>query len=664
MTDRLQHKCGVFGVYGKGLDVSKLTYLGLYALQHRGQESSGISVSNGQKITTHKGLGLVTQVYNESDLKKLKGNIAIGHNRYSTSGGIHDAHAQPVANRQDIVSLAHNGNLPDTSKLQKFLSINGVLTVGLNDSELMHAAIKFYLVKGYSIEESIKNCFPLFTGAFSLTILTKDKLIAVRDQYGIRPLSLGLIKGGYIVSSETCAIDTVGGESIREILPGEMVVISKTGIASHIIQASSQKLDIFEFVYFARPDSTILSKSVHSVRENLGRELAREVKISADVVIPVPESSIPAALGFSQESKIPINFGLVKNKYIGRTFITPEQGEREKRVQMKLNPIEDVIRGKRVAVLDDSIVRGTTMRGLVKLLRQKGALKVFVLSSCPPVKFPDFYGIDTPSQKELIASHMNTLEIKKFIGADSLHFLSFNGLIKATGLSEDVFCTSCFTGLYPISIGKNFKNVKDAKHLQKKLAVLVSDTGTGTNLQAIIDSIENKTLDAELAVVISDTRIAKGLERAQKHNIKTETILKKEELDALLKKYDVDYVCLAGWKQIVPDDVISDFNLRILNIHPGLIPEHKSGFVKTPDGKKGQWNGGKLTDKAVQNFIDTSSTYAGSTLHFLSNDFDFGKVLGYCFEKIKKHDTVDTLYRRLKKKENKLYVTCLAKLCN
>ncbi|HMS22325.1 MAG TPA: amidophosphoribosyltransferase [Candidatus Levybacteria bacterium] len=475
MEDRLRHKCGVFGVFGKGLDVSKITYFGLYALQHRGQESSGIAVSNGKKISSHKGAGLVAQIYTEQILKKLKGNIAIGHNRYSTSGGAHGAHTQPVCVKGDKMALAHNGNLPVLEKLENFLTAKGLKTQGHNDSELMHMAISYYLKKGESIENAVRLSFPLFTGSFCLLIMTKDKLVAVRDAFGIRPLSLGKTKEGYIVSSETCAIDTVSAEYLRDVNPGEMVVISQNGLRSYKLENASQKLDIFELVYFARPDSILLGKRVHNIRRRLGQELAREVKIDADVVIPVPDSAIPAAIGYAAASGIPFDFGLVKNRYIGRTFILPEQRLRENSVQMKLNPIHDIIDGKKVIVIDDSIVRGTTLRKLVELLKKTGAKEVHVLSSSPPVVYPDFYGIDTPDQKELIAFHKTIQQIQEYIGADSLHYLSYDGLIKATDLSEDLFCMSCFTGEYPIDIGENYKSIGVPKARGKGVRIKTKD---------------------------------------------------------------------------------------------------------------------------------------------------------------------------------------------
>lgn len=459
MEDRPNHKCGVFGVYGKGLKVAQLTYFGLHALQHRGQDSSGISVSNSKKIITRKRQGLVAQVYTKQDFKDLRGFIAIGHNRYSTSGGIDGSHMQPVTSKPNIFSLAHNGNLPIIKPIEDFLSSKKISTQGLNDSELMHRIIHYYMTKGVSVEEAIKKSFSLFKGSFCFLGMTKTKLVAVRDSHGIRPLAIGKLDNGYIVSSETCAIDVAGGKFVRDINPGEMVVIDSKGIKSYQLAKPNLKLDIFEFVYFSRRDSMLLGKRVHEVRKNLGVQLAREHKIEADVVIPVPESAISASIGYAIASGIPLDFGLVKNRYIGRTFILPRQRQRDQNVQIKLNPIGDVVRNKRIVVIDDSIVRGTTMKRLVAAFRNRGAKEVHVLSSCPPIIFPDFYGIATPSQKELIASHKTVSQIKDYIDADSLHFLSYKGLIKATGLPESVFCTSCFTGNYPIDIGKYAKKI-------------------------------------------------------------------------------------------------------------------------------------------------------------------------------------------------------------
>jgi amidophosphoribosyltransferase len=455
----LNEKCAIFGVYGKGMDAARLTYFGLFALQHRGQESSGITASDGKKIRAHKGSGLVPQVYSEKNFKKLKGYIAIGHNRYSTSGGSVNKHSQPVCGANDIFSLAHNGNLPSTKILKSFLRKNNIPINGLNDSGLMHAAIKYYLRKNYSLKDAVTEAFPLFTGAFSLLVMTRDEIAIVRDQFGIRPLSIGKLNGGYIFSSETCAIDTINAKFVRDVKPGELVIANEKGLHSYQLAKSIQKLDIFEFIYFSRPDSTLLGKRVHDVRKNLGRELAMEYPIKADVVIPVPDSAIPAAIGYSNARNIPIDFGLVKNRYIGRTFIMPDQKLRDKSVEMKLNPIREVVEGKIVALIDDSIVRGTTANKLVKMVRNAGAKKVYLLSSCPPIRFPDFYGIDTPNQSELIAANMSIKNVEKFIGADKVCYLSYEGMIRATGLSKDMFCTSQFTGEYPIDIGENRNNI-------------------------------------------------------------------------------------------------------------------------------------------------------------------------------------------------------------
>ena len=457
--NKLNEKCAVFGVYGKGLDVARLTYFGLYALQHRGQESSGISAADGTEIKTHKSTGLVVQVYTEDDLQKLVGHMAIGHNRYSTSGGSLFQHTQPVTDNDNLLVVAHNGNLPRLEKLKEFLSQKNIITEGFNDTEHIHAVLKWYLQQGETLKQAITKTFPLLTGAFCLLIMTKDKIAAVRDEYGIRPLSIGTINGGYIFSSETCALDTVNATYLRDVAPGEMVIVDSNGLTSQQLAKPNQKLDIFEMVYFSRPDSMLLGKRVHKVRENLGKMLAKEYPKKVDTVIPVPDSSIPAAIGYAYALNIPFEFGLVKNRYIGRTFIMPDQKLRDRGVKMKLNPIAEVIKGKRVVVIDDSIVRGTTSQKIVTLIRNAGAKEVHLLSSCPPVKYPDFYGINTPFQKELIGANMTIPEIEKFVGADSLSFLSYESLIKATELPEDMFCTSCFTGKYPIDIGDNAKDI-------------------------------------------------------------------------------------------------------------------------------------------------------------------------------------------------------------
>lgn len=453
-------KCGIFGAFGENMETARLVHTGLWTLQHRGQESSGIASSEGMNIRVVKDEGLVAHVYNEELLTLLSGNVAIGHNRYGTSGGTGKLHAQPIVGSKNILALAHNGNLPTTLKLEKFLNSKGIDPTHLNDSEMMHSVLEWYMEKGNSLEDSVKKCYPLFTGVFSLLLMTNDKIAAVRDKRGIRPLSLGKLNGGYLFSSETCAFDAVGGTYIRDVKAGELVVIDSKGVHSHQICKGIQKLDVFEYVYFARPDSVLLGRSVNEVRKNMGRILARENRIDADIVIPVPDSAIPAAIGYSEESKIPFDFGLIKNRYIHRTFIRPSQKMRIKDVEMKLNPIPNILKGKRIILIDDSIVRGTTSKRIAERLRESGAKEVHLLISSPPILYPDFYGINTPNQKELIASQMNLKEMTKTINVESLHFLSYKGLIEATGLLESSLCTSCFNGIYPIDIGERKIGIK------------------------------------------------------------------------------------------------------------------------------------------------------------------------------------------------------------
>lgn len=453
-------KCAVFGVYTHDNSAARLVCTALWALQHRGQEASGISASDGKTIRTNKGPGLVAAVHTEENLEKLPGHLAIGHNRYSTFGGAF-GHFQPVTTEPNILTVAHNGNLPMVTKLRDFLQKTGKATLDhLNDSELIHHALEYYMIKGETIESAIEKCFPLFTGAFALVILTQDKVIGLRDAHGIRPFSVGkLHDGGYAISSETCGLDSINAAFVREIMPGEMVVLDKNGLKSKIIKKGVEKLDIFELVYFARPDSFMYGKSINEVRREMGRQLAREHTIEADVVVPVPNSAIPSALGYAEESGIKFDHGLLKNSYIHRTFINPVHALREKDVKLKLIPMREILKNKRVIVIDDSIVRGTTSKKLVHMVRSAGAAEVHLLSSSPPVKYPDFYGIATPTQKELIASHMTVPEICKFVGADSVQYLSYKGLIQAIGLPESKFCTSCFTGKYPIDIGDHAKDI-------------------------------------------------------------------------------------------------------------------------------------------------------------------------------------------------------------
>jgi amidophosphoribosyltransferase len=463
----LREKCGVFGIYSETqFDVSRSVYFGLWALQHRGQENSGISASNGSKINTHKGRGLVAHVYKDEDFNNLKGNIAIGHNRYSTFGGSIMDHSQPVISKNNIFALAHNGNLPVVKELYEFLVKNNVDTKDLNDSEMMQRAIELNLLKSTSITEAVKNSYNLFKGAFAIVAMTKDSLVAFRESHGIRPLSLASLGDGYCVSSETCAFEAVGAEFIRDIEPGELIIINKDGLHSHKLAEPKYNLDIFEYIYFARPDSILQGQTVYDVRKRLGNRLAEETRFdisSADIVVPVPDSAVASAIGYSEISGIPLEMALVKNKYIGRTFIAPSQQQREIQVKTKLSVIKSVLKGKRVVVIDDSIVRGTTTKKIARLLRDSGAKEIHLMIPSPPVIYPDFYGIDTPLQSDLIAANMSINEITKFLGVDSLNYISYNGMIDAIGLPESELCTSCFTGRYPVEIGEG--NRTGIKHI-------------------------------------------------------------------------------------------------------------------------------------------------------------------------------------------------------
>ena len=467
-SDRsLGEKCAVFGIYDPSADITgtvpaRTTFFGLWALQHRGQESSGIVSTDGNHLYQHCDNGLVAHVYDEQNLDLLPGNIAIGHNRYGTSGGEGDHTFQPFLDSKERFSFAHNGNIPDSTLMETFLSENSYpesLIKKYSDSKLMQLCMATYMDQGMKLEDAIISSYPLFTGAFSSVALSQKSLFAFRDSCGIRPLSIGKLNDSYIVASETCAFETIGAEFIRDVLPGELVVINEDGITSIQIEEPDQKMDIFEFVYFARPDSTILGQRVAKTRERFGKIMADEFKIEADVVMPVPDSSIPAAIGYSNRSGIEYTMGIVKNRYIHRTFIEPTEELRKKKVKMKLNLIEENIRDKRVILVDDSIVRGTTMKQVVEMLRKAGAKEVHIAISSPPVMYPDYYGINTPDPAELIVSQMSVEEMCDYLNADSLHFLSIDGMVKATNLPASTFSMSCFDGKYPIPIGNKEKVV-------------------------------------------------------------------------------------------------------------------------------------------------------------------------------------------------------------
>jgi len=450
--DHFHDHCGVCGVFGHA-EAAKLTYLGLYALQHRGQESAGIVSTDGADLHLHKGMGLVEEIFKPQVLLKLAGDAAIGHTRYSTAGDTSVSNAQPIVIdcNKGKLALGHNGNLTNAGEWRRKLEHRGSIFQTTSDTEVIVHLIARSAARHLS--GAIADALNQVEGAYSLLLLTRDELFAIRDPRGFRPLSLGRLAGAWLVASETCAFDLLGAEYVREIEPGEMLRISRSGLESiQFAPPKPHQYCIFEQVYFARPDSLVFGRPVNQSRERLGRQLAQEHPATADVVVPVPDSGVPAAIGYALESGIPFRMGLIRNHYIGRTFIEPEQAIRDFGVKMKLNPVRGLLEGKRVVLVDDSIVRGTTSRKILRMVREAGATEVHVRISCPPTVSPCYYGIDTPTREELIAAVKPVEEIRQFIGADSLGYLSLDSLRRAVGDAEGKFCTSCYTGVYPTEL--------------------------------------------------------------------------------------------------------------------------------------------------------------------------------------------------------------------
>ncbi|SDD62073.1 amidophosphoribosyltransferase [Auraticoccus monumenti] len=455
-----QDACGVFGVWAPGEEVAKLTFYALYALQHRGQESAGIAVSNGSQIMVYKDMGLVSQVFDEATLASLRGDVAVGHTRYSTTGASVWQNAQPTFRPTATggLALGHNGNLTNADELESWLAerpgaqpvSHKVAMDSTNDTSLVTALLATF--EDLSIEDAAMEVLPRLRGAFCLVFMDNDTIYAARDPQGIRPLVLGRLEKGWVVASETAALDIVGASFVREIEPGELIAIDRDGLRSRHFAKPDPKGCLFEYVYLARPDTTISDRRVHSTRVEIGRRLAGEFPVEADLVIPVPESGTPAAIGYAEASGIPYGQGLVKNAYVGRTFIQPSQTIRQLGIRLKLNPLRDVIAGKRLVVVDDSIVRGNTQRALVRMLREAGAAEVHVRISSPPVRWPCFYGIDFASRAQLIANGLGVDEICRSIDADSLGYISLDGLVGATALPKENLCRACFDGVYPVEI--------------------------------------------------------------------------------------------------------------------------------------------------------------------------------------------------------------------
>lgn len=452
----LGEECGVFGIYSQeqNYDIANLTYLGLYALQHRGQESAGICINDQGEFNLKRGMGLVTNVFSEEDLEKLTGQMAVGHVRYSTTGSSQLVNAQPLVTNsiKGDLALAHNGNLVNSAELRNNLEQRGSIFHSTLDTEV----ISHLVARSFKddIVEALTHSLQKVSGAFSLVAMVEDSLIAARDPHGFRPLALGKLGDNYIVASETCAFDILGAEYIREIEPGEIIVINEDGIESkYYSEHRNYSFCIFEFIYFARPDSVIGGQNVQLARKELGRQLARESDIEADIVVPVPSSGISSALGYAQEAEIPYKQGILRNKYVGRTFIQPTQEIRDLKVRVKLNPIEDIVKGQRIVLIDDSIVRGTTSKQIIRMMREAGAEEVHMAISSPPVAYSCYYGMDTARRQELIAAQKEPAEIKEHIGADSLTYLSKEGMLESVDANDYGFCTACFDGSYPLGEG-------------------------------------------------------------------------------------------------------------------------------------------------------------------------------------------------------------------
>jgi amidophosphoribosyltransferase len=450
--DKFHDECGLFGIWNHA-EAANVTYLGLYALQHRGQESAGIAATDGDNFHIEKAMGWVADVFSRERLRRLPGQRAIGHVRYSTAGSSNLRNAQPITAKtaRGPIAIAHNGNLTNAEELRKGMEKGGAIFQSNSDTEvILHLLAR---APAGPLEEQIPHALAQVKGAYSLLIMTRDAIYAIRDPHGFRPLTIGRLDDSLVVASETCALDLMEAKAERDVEPGEIVVISDAGLRSLRFAPPTDKLHcVFEYVYFARPDSVLWGRNVHTVRKALGRQLAREHPVSADIVIPVPDSGTSAALGYSEEAAIPYEMGLIRNHYVGRTFIEPQQGIRHFGVKVKLNPMPEMIGGKRVIVVDDSIVRGTTSRKIVRMVRAAGAREVHVRISSPPIQWPCYYGIDTPTRKELIGASHQVEEIRRYLGADTLGYLSLDGMLKATGTDPATFCHACFTGNYRVGI--------------------------------------------------------------------------------------------------------------------------------------------------------------------------------------------------------------------
>ncbi|MBU1198140.1 amidophosphoribosyltransferase [Candidatus Micrarchaeota archaeon] len=656
----VKEKCGVIGVSGKtpSVEVPLSLFHGLTALQHRGQESAGITVVRNKKLRTIKAMGLVSEVFDYEDLDWLTGSVGAGHVRYSTTGTSTVDNAQPLMRHANglQIAISFNGNIVNYEELKQRLG--GSLKFSCTaDTELILQLFADHLKRLHTRVPSsadyitaMQSVMTQLEGAYSLILLLSNGvLIAARDPQGYKPLCLGrkrtLVNELVYVASETVALDALDAQYDREILPGEIVVIQGTSVESKVMKARPRAHCMFEYVYFARPDSIINGRHVYQVRENLGIELARPFHNEVDVVIPVPDSGRSAALGFSRESGVPFAEGLIKNRYIHRTFIMPADSKRKSSIRLKLSPVKPLIEGKRVAIVDDSIVRGHTTRKLVKMLRSVGAKEIHLLISCPPIIAPCYMGIDFPTYKELIASARNTEQIRAELGADSVQYMSLDGLVNSIGLPREDICLSCLTDVYPTE--KINAYARGRKKLERSFNIAVLVSGRGSNLQSIIDAVDNKSLHVNISVVISNRPDAHALKRAEQHGIDAVCIDSKAYSDRIghekailkeLQKRDVRLVVLAGYMRIVGETLLKPFTGRIINIHPTLLPKFK----------------GCMGIHCHEQVLASGDQESGCSVHLVTSDVDGGIVLGQRRVPVKPRDTAEKLAERVLIEEHKL----------
>ncbi len=702
MEDKpLQEKCGLVAFYTARYSKKlSFTLLAAGGVQHRGQHGAGLAIQTKKGLLSHTGNGLLREIFTPPVTEKFDQTCqwTMIHCRYGTYGGYIKNNLQPcVVNTDDDTRIAviHNGEFVAANKMRKRIGTS--LPEGTSDSYIFTLLLS--QAKGDSWEEKILTTLSSVKGAYSLIIGINDAVYAARDPYGIRPLMIGYINGGWLIASETHAFNKVGAKIRREIQRGEVIRIDRQGISTikRGNHTPSHFCD-FEWVYFSRPDSLLPTNtqedkypkswiSITNFREKCGAILANEHPIKdASFVVGIPDSGIAMATGYANTLKIPYRQAIIRDHFdpygSHRLFMKDESKDTIAiKVLGKLSviPQREIWQGAKVVICDDSIVRGNVSRQITKAIWDLGAKEIHWIIGFPPVMYRCHLGVSMRTREELIAAQHegDWKKIAKSIGTTSINYISIKGFIQArsstllnsTANPKELFlvnggCGGCVTGLYPISQNGQVYSFSPPQKSYKRIAVLISNAGTGTNLQAIIDAIESDRLKAKIVAVISDTPDAYGLVRAKKHHLPVLIINKNSQLKKFLKKEGVDLVVLAGWKKIVNQPVIKAFANKILNIHPGLIPDSPKEIIKNPDGSPGLWNRGKFTEKAIKNFFEKKTSFAGSSVHFLTPDFDFGPVLGRCFEKILPGDTVESLYGRLKKKENQIYIEALTKLCN